>query len=110
MLGVWTATAEGSYTIRLSVFRHDGNVTTTQVVVSVDNTPPTVKIVGPFADEEFVMEDIDFLSLSAEARDNAELDRVEFILDGRSLGDSLVAPYSMRWKIAMAEQVRRRTG
>ena len=30
------------------------------------------------------------------------MDRVEFYLDGRRLGESTVSPYSLRWTITMA--------
>jgi len=51
------------------------------------------------------MEDDELVSITADAQDAWEMDRVEFFLDERKLGESTVAPYSLRWTITMSDVV-----
>jgi len=71
----------------------------------VDNTPPKVEIVHPTDNQAYVMEDDELVSITADAQDTWEMDRVEFYLDGHKLGESTVAPYSLRWTITMSNVV-----
>ncbi len=107
-LEFWDTTGfDGLYTLRLVVMENSGNVVTYESPVVVDNAPPTVKIVHPGPDEKYVMEDDEFVSITADAQDAWEMDRVEFYLDERKLGESTVAPYSIRWTITMSNTVPR---
>jgi len=49
-----------------------------------------------------VMEDDELVSITADAQDAWEMDRVEFYLDNAKIGESTVAPYSVRWTIKMS--------
>ncbi len=100
-----TAGFDGLYTLRLSVMENSGNVQTNDVQVVVDNTPPKVEIVHPPNDQPYVMEDDELVSITADAQDDWEMDRVEFYLDEAKLGESTVAPYSLRWTITMSDEV-----
>jgi hypothetical protein len=51
------------------------------------------------------MEDDELVSITADAQDAWEMDRVEFYLDKNKLGESTVAPFSLRWTIAMSNVV-----
>ena len=53
------------------------------------------------------METDELVSITADAQDNWEMDRVEFYLDGESWARATVAPYSVRWTITMADTVPR---
>ncbi|MCX7670034.1 MAG: hypothetical protein N2439_08175, partial [Anaerolineae bacterium] len=78
-LEVWdTAGFDGLYTLRLSVLGHDGSVQTNEVRVVVDNTPPKVQIVHPQDGDRYIMEDDELVSITADAQDAWEMDRVEF--------------------------------
>jgi hypothetical protein len=94
---------DGLYTLRLVVVRNNGNVETNEIPVVVDNSPPTVKIVHPPKDKSYIMEDDELVSITADAQDAWEMDKVEFYLDGNKLGESTVAPYSIRWTIVMSD-------
>ena len=59
----------------------------------------------PQNDQTYVMEDDELVSITADAQDTWEMDRVEFYLDGTKLGESTVAPYSLRWTITMSDVV-----
>lgn len=103
-LEVWDTTGfEGLYILRLAVLGHDGGVQTNEVRVVVDNTPPQVEIVHPKDGAHYVMEDDEMVSITADAQDAWEMDRVEFYLDNTRIGESTVAPYSIRWTIAMSD-------
>ncbi len=91
------------YTLRLLVMENSGNVLTYEMPVVVDNTPPTVEIVHPGPDDIYTMETDELVSITADAQDDWEMDRVEFFMDGQKLGDATVAPYSVRWTIKMAD-------
>ncbi len=106
-LEFWDTTGfDGLYTLRLVVMENSGNVITYESPVVVDNEPPTVVIVHPTNDDQdYIMETDELVSITAEARDAWEMDRVEFYLDERKLGESTVAPYSIRWTITMSDTV-----
>ncbi len=99
-----TAGFDGLYTLRLAVMENSGNVLTYDAPLAVDNAPPKVRIVHPGKDQLYKMEDDEFVSITADAEDNWEMDRVEFYLDGAKVGESTVAPYSHRWTIKMADK------
>ena len=99
-----TAGFDGLYTLRLSVMENSGNVLTYDAPLAVDNAPPKVRIVHPGKDQLYKMEDDEFVSITADAEDNWEMDRVEFYLDGAKVGESTVAPYGHRWTIKMADK------
>ncbi len=109
LLETWDTTGfDGLYTLRLSVMENSGNIITYDAPVAVDNTPPTVTIVHPTkADKIYEMETDELISITAEAEDNWEMDRVEFYLDKQKLGEATVSPYSVRWTIKMADKTPR---
>jgi membrane peptidoglycan carboxypeptidase len=112
-LEFWDTTGfDGLYILRLTVMQHSGGVSpdgdlrqTADVQVVVDNSPPTVKIIHPEQEQVYVKEDDEWVSITADAQDTWEMDRVEFYLDGKKLGESVVAPYSLRWTITMSDVV-----
>jgi membrane peptidoglycan carboxypeptidase len=103
-LETWDTTGfEGLYRLRLTVIKNDGSTQPSDVQVIVDNTPPKVTIIHPTKDSKpYVMEDDEMVSITADAEDTWAMSKVEFYLDGRKLGESTVAPYSLRWTIAMS--------
>ncbi len=105
-LETWDTTGfDGLYTLRLVVMENSGNVQTYEAPMVVDNTPPAVKIVHPGKDQKYEMETDELVSITADAQDNWEMDRVEFYLDSQKLGEATVSPYSVRWTIKMTDRV-----
>jgi membrane peptidoglycan carboxypeptidase len=100
-----TSGFDGLYTLRLVVMQNNGGVQTTDSQVVVDNAPPEVKIVHPENDQVYVMEDDELVSITADAQDAWAMDRVEFYMDEQKLGESTVAPYSLRWTITMSDVI-----
>ncbi len=105
-LEFWDTTGfAGMYTLRLVVMENSGNILTYEMPVVVDNNAPKVEIVHPAVDQIYVMETDELVSITADAQDDWEMDRVEFYLDGAKLGETTVAPYSVRWTIKMTDVV-----
>jgi len=94
----------GLYILRLSVIA-GGNLRQAQVPVLVDNISPTVQILAPAPDQVFVMDKDEWINIQVDAQDNISMDRVEFFLDDHSLGYSTVAPYTLRWTLALSNTV-----
>ncbi|MBI1800496.1 MAG: hypothetical protein HYR71_02565 [Chloroflexi bacterium] len=105
-LEVWDTTglADGLYTLQLTVVEGNGNRKQSSAQVNVDNKPPTVKLLNPSPNEIYIMEDKEWVNIQADARDNVSMDRVEFFLDGKSIGFNTVAPYTRRWTITMIDK------
>ncbi|MEZ4635500.1 MAG: transglycosylase domain-containing protein [Caldilineaceae bacterium] len=96
-----TTLEEGLYSLRLSVQQGDGNVRQWTTQVTIDNTPPTVVVSYPAADQLYVMQDDEQVNVNALANDNWAMDRVEFFRNGEKFAESTVAPYNERWPIVM---------
>lgn len=106
LLEFWDTTGfDGLYTLRLTVMENSGNAQTYTMPVVVDNTPPNAVIVHPQQDQLYIMENDELVSITADAQDNWEMDRVEFYLDSQKLGEATVSPYSVRWTIRMSDTV-----
>lgn len=102
VLEFWDTTGlDGLYTLRLSVTEGSGNVRTAAVQVTVDNAPPAIAVEHPREGKVYVMEDDEWISITADARDNWSMDRVDFYLDGNKVASSTVAPYNGKWTIVM---------
>ena len=95
-----TTLAGGGHTVSAAAFDAAGNsATSTGVVVTVDNTSPTVSLTAPSNGTTVT----GMITISASATDNLALDRVEFYRDGNVLlGADSSAPYGMAWDSASA--------
>ncbi len=99
-----TAGFDGLYTLRLSVMENSGNVLTYDAPLAVDNAPPKVSIVHPGKNELYKMEDDEFVSITADAEDNWEMDRCR-VLSGRGESGRVHGrTYGHRWTIKMADK------
>ncbi len=102
-LEVWDTTklADGLYTLQLIVVHGNGVRKQNTVHVNVDNRAPTVRMQNPSPNQLYVAEDSEEINIQVDARDNMSMDRVEFFVDGESIGFNKVAPFTRRWKIKM---------
>lgn len=115
VLEYWdTSGLDGLYTLRLSVI-DGGALREFPVQVLVDNTPPRVAIVNPdpYAPEEhekpedqeydrtYEMGKDEWINIQVSAVDNIAMGRVDFYLNGRFLGFSTVAPFTLRWNLTL---------
>jgi len=102
VLGEWnTEGFDGLYTLKLDVI-DGGTPRDFRVQVLVDNISPTITILGPAPGEAFEYPKDEWINLQVAATDNTSMDRVEFFMDNESLGYTTVAPYSLRWMLAMS--------
>lgn len=98
LLASWDTTSlDGLYAVRLLVVSRDQQVEMATIQVTVDNTPPMVKIVEPSSSEKLAFSSGRPPVFQIMANDNIGVARVEYYLDGRltaTLGD---APYNYPW-------------
>ena len=105
LLQPWnTAGLDGLYSVQLVVVKNDPNggpfqFETSTLQVTVDNQPPTARLVSPLPGAEYTVED-ESVVIQAEVEDNLSLSSVVFHVDGVPIGTATVAPYSTRWRIA----------
>ncbi len=103
-LETWdTSKLDGLYTLQLIEVDGNGTRKSSSVQVQVDNKAPTIKLLNPTANQQYVMEDSELINIQADARDNLSMDRVEFFVDNLSIGFSTVAPYTRKWTIKMVD-------
>jgi membrane peptidoglycan carboxypeptidase len=104
-LEFWDTTQEeeGLYTLQLTVVKNDQSLERRAVQVTVDNTPPAVELVNPEPAKIYTKEDDLWVNIQADATDNFSMNRVDFFLDGNKIGESTVAPYTLRWNIVMTD-------
>lgn len=102
-LATWTTSTDGLYTVQLTAVDNGGNPHTSTAQVTVDNKPPTVDILNPWDDKQYLMEDDEWVSIDADARDNLSMGHVDFYLDNYIIGSSKVAPFSLKWNISMTD-------
>ncbi len=80
---------ESATTWYAKAYDASGNVGSASVVVTPDLTPPTVALTAP-AEGQLLK---GLVALSASASDGGGLSRVEFLVDGASMGSDVASPY-----------------
>lgn len=97
-LGVWDTTGlSGLYAIQLLVTFEDDNVESTTVQLTVDNQAPQVLIRFPADDQHFNFVGTKMITIQADASDDLELSKVEFLVDGELLATLFSPPYAVPW-------------
>jgi chitodextrinase len=90
---------QGSHTITALATDNDGAQTTTSVVnITVNNpalVPPVVSLTSPLINATAKADDI--IALSANATDDGTITKVEFFVDGVSVGSDVTAPYTVNY-------------
>jgi len=92
----------GLYTLQLSV-ASGGGLRQTSLPVLVDNISPTVSILMPEPEQVFILDQDEWINIQVDAEDNLSMDRVDFFLDDQPLGYTTVAPFTLRWTLAMSD-------
>jgi membrane peptidoglycan carboxypeptidase len=99
LLGRWdTSGLDGLYTLRLNLVLKDNVLQPYTVQVTIDNRPPTVRVITP-RNNEALNPNTRVIRLEAEAVDNVEVAYVEFYRDNQLLGTVRDAPYQYDWRI-----------
>jgi membrane carboxypeptidase/penicillin-binding protein len=99
--------AEGLYTLQLTVVRGDQSLERRALQVTVDNTPPQIELLNPAPDSVYERDFDpllnDWINIQVDAVDNFSINRVEYFMDNQKIGESTVAPYTLRWNIVLTE-------
>ena len=93
---VTASLAAGQHTITAKAFDGPGLSTTSTartITVTAPNQPPTVSLTAPGNGQTFST--TDSITFSADASDDAGVNRVEFLSDGGIIGTDTTAPYSV---------------
>jgi len=99
VLGEWDTTGlDGLYTLRLNITLKDNIFQLYTVQVTVDNKPPTVRVVAPQEGQPIGTSD-KAIALEAEAVDNVEVAYVEFYHNALLIDSVKSAPYRSSWTI-----------
>ncbi|MBI2865243.1 MAG: transglycosylase domain-containing protein [Chloroflexi bacterium] len=100
LLSQWdTSKLNGLYALRLRVADKAGREQQSTIPVTVDNSPPTIRLTVPVTGTTISLADPnpDFVNIQVNAADNLGLTKVEFFADGQLLGFSTVSPFNFKW-------------
>ena len=92
-----TSTLDGLYAIRLLVVSATKEIRQAVLQVTVDNTPPSILVSTPLADQELKLVN-GAITLSADIQDASPLTKVEWWVDGKLAGTQSQAPYA--WQVS----------
>jgi len=97
LLGTWdTSGQNGLFALRLQVVRQNQRLDTAILQVTVDNTPPRVRILNLIPDQHRTFEARP-LTFQVEASDTVGLERIEFYVDDLLEGSRPAPPYNQTW-------------
>ncbi len=88
----------GLFTLQLLVVARNGEVKTDAIPISLDNLPPQVDIRVPLAGETLTPAVDGRVVLEARASDAQGVDRLEFQVDGRTVGVATDSPFAVAWR------------
>jgi hypothetical protein len=99
-VGTWYTTNgwDGAYTLTVKAYDLTGNVTTKDLRLTVDNTPPTTALTAPEQNAQLQ----GTVQLTATASDTVGLSKVEFYAGQTLLGTDTTAPYDLSWDTTAA--------
>lgn len=104
ILAAWeTPKEDGLYVIRLVLVRENQRIETAAIQVTVDNTPPDVRVPYPLPGQEIEAERGKSILFQAEATDAIGVDRVIWYMDGRVVGQSAQEPFVYAWQAKPGE-------
>jgi hypothetical protein len=86
------------------VVKNDQTFVNHTVQVTVDNTPPTAKLITPAEGQAFTLGDDESVIIQPDVADNLSLAYVEIFVDNGRVEVSTVAPFTYRWKLGGAGQ------
>jgi len=98
---------DGLYSLRLTVFRNNGDTQTSIVPVTVDNVTPTIKLIYPNNGDYYSYPQDEWVSLQFDVKDNVAIDRVEIFVDDKPDPWSVrkAPPFGDQWKLDAPEKL-----
>lgn len=98
VLGIWdTSGLNGLFALRLQVVRKDQLLETAILQITVDNTPPRLRILYPGEGQRLPISNQP-ITLQTDTSDTVGLQKVEFYIDGLIIGSQTSSPYSLAWQ------------
>lgn len=94
---------DGIYALQLVLIQERQQIEKVSLVVSVDNTPPSMTFITDLAGGEIPFQQGDEILFEVEFENNSEIDQVEFYLNGDLLSSRKVAPYLVPWSMIPGE-------
>jgi hypothetical protein len=110
VLQSWDTTGlDGLYSVQLVVVKNDPSggpyiFDTSTIQVTVDNQPPTARLITPADGASFSQTQDDSVVIEPQVQDNLSLARVVIYVDGNAVTTLTVPPYSTRWKLSSVGQ------
>lgn len=104
-LAVWQTGESGLFTLQLTGIDNAGNAQVATSQVTVDNNAPSVQVINPWDDKQYIMEDDEWVSVDADALDNLSMGYVDFWIDNSYLGRTQVSPFTYKWNIVMRDSL-----
>lgn len=93
-LGIWDTTGlEGLYALRLLVVRQDQQIDTATLQLTIDNIPPSLRIIYPTDGAVFHYPTENQITFQVEVQEVVGIRRVEWYLDNKKIGETFQAPY-----------------
>ena len=94
---------DGLYALRLVVVRQNQHIDTAILQVTIDNTPPVVKLTYPAPGQQFDYPGERLITLQADVQETVGLQTLEWFSDGQKIGETPQAPYSLPWTAGIGE-------
>ncbi|MGM0374706.1 MAG: penicillin-binding protein [Chloroflexota bacterium] len=94
---------DGLYALQLVVVREGQRVEKASTIVSVDNTPPTVRVAEDLDGRQFTYRPGEEILFRAQVVDNANVDEVTFYLNYRLIATRDRPPYAYPWEMEVGE-------
>lgn len=101
ILGQWDVSQlNGLYTLILTVQKEDGSFEEVSVPVTVDNAPPTARVIFPIPNQS-IFTDEEWVIVQAFAEDDISIDHVAFYIDNAAepFAVKTVPPFTEKWTI-----------
>ncbi len=104
-LGTWDTTnlEDGIYALQLVLIKERQQIEKTSLIVSVDNTPPSMIFTTDLAGGEIHFQQGGEILFEVEFENNSEIDQVDIYLNGELLSSRKIAPYILPWSMILGE-------
>lgn len=105
LLAIWDTTGlDGLYAIRLLVVESDQTLRSSTVLVTIDNTPPDVRINYPTPGQQISL-DRKRIIFQVDVSDEIGLQNVTFLIDGIPVKSFVQPPYAIGWQVSTGAHI-----
>ena len=97
ILGNWETTHDGLYAVRLIVLSDNNNIESDIIQVTVDNTPPTVKIIYPQENQTITSSSSEGIPITVNTEDAIGIQSVSIYIDNSLVKKKNNKPFIFTW-------------